>query len=76
MRAADYRGVDTGEVKVTDTERLDWLQRQHILHRAVNFLYVVNGYHLDITYYGRPIAMYARRPTLREAIDAAMVDNP
>lgn len=57
-----------------DAGRLDWLQREHTLHKAVEFLYVVDGYQAQRTYDGCEIGEPCRGKTLREAIDA-MVRN-
>lgn len=63
----------TVQVALTDKARLDWLQAQHTLHRAVEVLYVVDGYELTVTYDGNPITGYRYHgDTLRAAIDLAI----
>ncbi len=57
----------------TDAKILDWLERQHTLHRGVDALYVVDGYSVTITYDGEPMPgkeWYGE--TLREAYAKAM----
>jgi len=39
----------------TDTQILDWLQRNHTLHRQVEALYVVDGYLVTITHDGETL---------------------
>jgi hypothetical protein len=57
----------------TDGEILDWLERQHTLHRQVEILYVVDGYELTINHDGEPIRdLCWRGETLREACIEAM----
>lgn len=59
----------------TDADIVDWLQRQHTLHRQVSMLYVVDGYDVAIEHDGEPLpgrTWHGR--TLREALTAAMAD--
>lgn len=56
----------------TDTEIIEWLERQHTLHRAVDALYVVDGYDVSITFDGEPHAGPWHGETLREAYQVAM----
>ena len=57
-----------------DGKRLDWLEEMHTLHKAVEFLYVVDGYNVTLTYDGNALAQY-HGATLRDAIDAAMLEH-
>lgn len=60
----------------TDTEILDWLERQHTLHRSVDVLYVVDGYQVTITYDDEPIrGKEWHGETLRDAFAAAMKEH-
>jgi len=54
--------------------RADWLQRMHTLHRAVEMLYVVDGYHVTLTWDGTPISSDYHGETLDAAIDKAMLE--
>lgn len=54
-----------------DAGRMDWIERMHTLHKAVEFLYVVDGYSCTITHDGNPVATFAD-DTIRTAIDAAI----
>lgn len=58
---------------MTDSERLDWYQAQHTLHRSLEVLYVVDGYELSIMADDgdRVLATY-KSETLRDAIDQAI----
>ena len=57
----------------TDTEIIDWLERQHTLHRRVVALYVVDGYNIEIEHDGEPIkGAEWHGETLREAYSTAM----
>lgn len=58
----------------TDTEIVDWLERQHTLHRAVEALYVVDGYEVTITHDGNRIAGPWHGETLRDAYSLAMAN--
>lgn len=53
-----------------DRERLDWYEEQHTLHGAVESLYVVNGYVVNVTHDGKPTGEHWGE-TLRAAIDQA-----
>lgn len=57
---------------MTDSDRIDWIEENHTLHRTVEFLYVVTGYTVTILYDDEPIGWDFRGETLRDAIDAAM----
>lgn len=54
-----------------DAERLDWLEVNHTLHKAMEILYVVDGYEVTPTYNGNHNDGPFHGETLREAIDAA-----
>ena len=54
-----------------DKERIDWIEQQHTLHKAVEFLYVVDGYQAQPTCDGDPVGDALHGETLRGAIDAA-----
>lgn len=58
----------------TDAEILDWLERQHTLHRAVHAYYAVGCYVVEITHDDYPIkgAKWEGKD-LREAYSVAMV---
>lgn len=57
----------------SDTQILDWFERQHTLHRAVEVTYVVDGYSVEITYDGTPLPGKAwHGETVRQACAAAM----
>lgn len=58
---------------MTDSERLDWYQAQHTLHKSLEVLYVVDGYELSVMAEDgeRVVATY-RGETLRDAIDQAI----
>jgi len=58
----------------TAQARIDWLQRMHTLHRAVEMLYVVDGYHVTLTWEGTPISPDYHGETLDAAIDKAMAE--
>lgn len=56
-----------------DAAILDWLERQHTLHRSVEAAYVVDGYEVAVLYDGTPIpGLLWRGATLRAAYTAAM----
>lgn len=55
-----------------DAAILDWLERNHTLHIAVEAVYVVDGYQVEITHDGGRIAGPWHAPTLREAYMEAM----
>lgn len=55
---------------VNDGWRIDELERRITLHKNVEFLYVVDGYEVTLTYDGNPISTH-HGDTLRSAIDAA-----
>lgn len=54
--------------------RAEWLQRMHTLHRAVEMLYVVDGYQVTICWDGDPISPDYHGETLELAIDKAMAE--
>lgn len=56
----------------TDADIIEWLERNHTLHRAVEALYVVDGYQVTITHDDHQIAGPWRGETLREAYVRAM----
>ena len=56
----------------TDADILDWLERNHTLHRAVEVLYVVDGYQVEITHDDSRVAGPWHGETLREAYSEAM----
>ena len=53
-----------------DRERVDWMEQQHTLHGAVEMLYVVDGYTVNVTHDGNPTGEHWGE-TLRAAIDRA-----
>jgi len=58
---------------MNDAEILDWLEAKHTLHRAVEILYVVDGYEIALTYDGEPLrGMRWKGNTLRDACIIAM----
>lgn len=74
-RAAKEQSERLLAAAAKDAARLDWLESQHTLHRAVEFLYVVDGYECNLTYDGKVTAEY-HGGTFREAIDTASKDSP
>lgn len=56
----------------SDAEIIDWLQRNHTLHRCVEALYVVDGYQVEITHDYSTLAGPWHGSTLREAYSKAM----
>lgn len=70
MRAAAL--IELLAARVPDSERLDWIEAQHTLHRSVEFLYVVDGYEVEYLYDGNPVTKPFRGETLRAAIDVAI----
>lgn len=61
---------------MTDSERLDWFEAQHTLHKSLEVLYVVDGYELSlIAEDGDVVLATFKGETLREAIDQAMSAN-
>lgn len=56
----------------TDEEIIDWLERNHTLHRQVVALYVVDGYEVEIEYDGCAIRGPWHGETLRDAYAKAM----
>ena len=60
----------------TDTARLNWMEKNHTLHRCVEILYVVDGYEVQITHDDFPVGPAYSGETMRAAIDAAMADQP
>ncbi len=58
---------------LADSQRLDWLQDNHTLHKGVDVLYTVGEYEASLTYDSntrQPTEDFsARGDTLREAID-------
>lgn len=59
----------------TDTEMLDYLQRHHTLHKKVDFLYVVDGYEVSVTWDDEPISPTYKGSTLRESLEEMMQDG-
>ena len=59
---------------MTDKERLDWLEANHTLHKAVEILYVVDGYEVTLMHEdGYTVLSPAfHGADLREAIDKAI----
>lgn len=58
---------------MTDSERLDWYQAQHTLHKFIEVLYVVDGYELNLMAEdGERVAATYKGETLRDAIDQAI----
>lgn len=55
-----------------DATRLNWLEAKHTLHKAVEILYVVDGYEVTLTHDGDPFSGPFHGQDLRAAIDAAM----
>ncbi len=55
-----------------ESEILDWLERNHTLHRKVVALYLVDGYQVEIEHDCSLIAGPWRGDTLREAYREAM----
>ncbi len=55
-----------------DKERLDWLEGENNLHKNTSFLYVVDGYELEVQNDRNGTAIIFQGETLRTAIDAAM----
>lgn len=53
-----------------DAERLDWYEREHTLHGAVECTYVVDGYHLALTYDGAIVAEF-HGDSIRSVFDLA-----
>lgn len=56
----------------TDSDRLDWFQRQHTLHGGVECSYVVDGYQVQRMRDSWEIGKPFHGQTLRDAIAAAM----
>lgn len=63
------------EEGMTDKERLDWLEAHYTLHRAVEFLYVVDGYQAQLVHDDNPMGRPAHGETLRDAIDNLAARN-
>lgn len=59
-----------------DAARLNWLEDSHTLHKAVEFLYVVDGFEVQHTYDDNPVGNPIHGETLREAIDNTMKGQP
>lgn len=58
---------------MTDSERLDWYQAQHTLHKSLEVLYVVDGYELSLMAEdGETVLATYKGESLRGAIDQAM----
>ena len=64
-----------GEAEV-DAAILDWMERQHTLHRRVEMLYVVDGYEVALMHDDEPHPLGAKAPTLREALQETMRVHP
>lgn len=60
--------------EMIDSQILEWLEDNHTLHKAVEALYVVDGYEVSITYDGNVIKGPFRAETLREAYIKAAKD--
>jgi hypothetical protein len=60
----------------TDTERLDWLQKNHTLHRSVEILYVVIGYEVRLLVDDLVVHGEFEGEDLRHALDNAMKACP
>lgn len=69
--AAKLYGTGTLTVRDAWPDHLEWLQRQHTLHKAVEFLYVVDGYQLTFTYDSEPVGDTYHGATIVDAIKAA-----
>ena len=54
-----------------DAERLDWIQAGLTLHNGMDFLYVVDGYEVEISINDRFTGVHHHGETQRAAIDAA-----
>ena len=59
--------MTTEKCDLSDTELLDWMESCHTLHRAIEVLYVVDGYIATYTHDHAP-SCAARGETYREAI--------
>lgn len=59
---------------MTDADIIEWLERNHTLHHAVEALYVVDGFEVTITYDGNPLAGPWHAETLRGAYLKAMLE--
>lgn len=70
----DMTGIGLHSVAhISDADILNWLERQHTLHRQVEALYVVDGYQVTITHDSEPIpGKEWHGETLREAYAKAM----
>jgi hypothetical protein len=64
-------------MSATADQIIEWLERMHTLHFAVEALYAVDGYEVSITCDGNPLWTF-RAETLKQAYAAAMtaVPNP
>lgn len=61
--------------QAADTLILDWLERQHTLHRCVEAFYAVDGYDVCVNHDGTPIGGRSWfGATLREAYTKMMQD--
>lgn len=59
---------------MNDKDRLDWLEKQHTLHKSIEFTYVVSGYTLEFLYDGN-VVMGWEGQDIRECIDRAMAEQ-
>lgn len=63
--------------KVTDTERLDWIEKRHTLHDDLEIWYVVDGYRLYVrTNDGGKHLGEFEGLSIRSCIDQAMEKFP
>lgn len=60
------------EALKSDSEIIDWLGRNHTLHRGVEVVYVVDGYTVEIIHDGVSISDQWHGKTVREAYSKAM----
>lgn len=90
----EFKALDLGAVidslradRDRTKAKIDWLQKVNGLHRSFETLYVVDGYHVTITWDGEEISKPFHGKTLDLAIEAAMagydldakpqfIDNP
>lgn len=57
---------------MTDSERLDWYEAQHTLHKSLEVLYTVDGYELSVMAEdGEKVLATYKGESLRDAIDQA-----
>ncbi|WP_274644123.1 hypothetical protein [Pseudomonas serbica] len=60
------------QYQFTDSQMLDFIERHQTLHKQVEFTYVVDGYHAEVTWDLTPISETFKGDTLRGALDALM----